>query len=95
MKLHRYWIKFDVADDPFRYPGGLLLGVGVTAFGQDDAIHLLQTRMFKGRELPPVGEIIEDVDVSKLAVKHVLPNMKGNPAARGIWFPQDFDYDLK
>jgi hypothetical protein len=42
-----------------------------------------------------VKEIIEGVDVSKLDPKHILPNMRGNPAARGVWFPTGFDREFK
>ena len=90
MRLHRYWVRFNVTKDP--YPGGLLLGVGVTAFGIDDALNLIRSKIFEGQELPPIKEIIEDIDVSTLDPKHILPNMRGNPAARGIWFPQGFDF---
>jgi hypothetical protein len=33
---------------------------------------------------------MEDVDLSSLEQKHVLPNL-GDVTARGIWFPQGYD----
>ena len=92
MRLHRYWIKFNTTlKDP--YPASsVFLGVGVTALTEDDALYLIRLKIFEGQELPPIKEIIEDIDVSTLDPKHVLYNIRGNPAARGIWFPQGFDF---
>jgi hypothetical protein len=36
--------------------------------------------------MPKIIEIQEDVDVSKLDPKHVVPNI-GSVTIRGIWFP--------
>jgi hypothetical protein len=85
VKLHRYWIRFAGSLGDER-PIGTRLGCGVTARHRDDALALLQERVFGDQPLPEVREIIEDVDVSALDNRHVLPNM-GNPAVLGIWFP--------
>ena len=85
MSLHRYWVKFGFSmADP--HPPGTLLGCGVTAHDQEDALMILRDRVFRGGTLPEVECVIEDVDMSTLDAKHVLPNM-GNQFQRGVWFP--------
>lgn len=65
---------------------GTGLGCGVTAFSYEDALDLLQDKVFTEKPIPPVSSVIEDVDVSTLDADHVRPNM-GNPLKCGIWFP--------
>ena len=76
--LHRYWFEFD---EPF---GGWY---GVTAYNYEDAISLLNKWEFKGKTMPPLKKMIEDVNVESLDAGHVLPNM-GVVAVRGIWYPR-------
>ena len=85
MKLIKYWFKFDItlADSP---PPGTLLGCGVTAANRDEALQIICDFVFKNKPIPRIKDCIENVDVSILDKKHVLPNM-GNPALMGIWFP--------
>ncbi len=88
--MHRYWVEFEL--DPLDEERLVLeRGCGVTAYDKDDALALLQERVFGGRPLPPVRRIIEDIDISTLDSGHVLPNMD-LPFARGVWFPKGF-YD--
>jgi hypothetical protein len=90
MNLHRYWFKFELTmADP--HPPGVLLGCGVTAFSQSDALDLMKERVFTKFPFPPVKSVQEDVDVSTLDRGHVLPNM-GNVLKRGIWFPIGYDW---
>jgi hypothetical protein len=86
--LHRYWIKLD--------PSGLSsdLGYGVTAFTESDALDILRRVAFNSEVLPPVLEVIADVDVRTLDPGHVLPNLNP-PNWRGIWFPKGFDSDIR
>ncbi len=89
MILRRYWIKFDLRlEDP--HPLGTLPGCGVTAYNYEDALQLIQARVFKNADLPPVSQVIEDVDISTLDPNHVLPNM-AVPVRRGVWFPMGYD----
>jgi hypothetical protein len=82
IKLKRYWFSFkDV-----RAPNVLNLGCGVTAYNYDDAIGILSRKVFLKNVLPEINDFIENIDVSKLDVKHVLPNMH-SPTERGVWFP--------
>ena len=84
MTLTRYWIRFD---RPVAEPAALLApGFGVTAYTLDDALRLLRIRVFGDRPVPPIRDVIEDVDVASLDPGHVLPNMLP-PNWRGIWFP--------
>ena len=82
--LRRFWFRFEPsADDLFI---GRALGCGITAVDRHDAENLLRQEVFRG-ELPPVAEVIEDVDVRDLDQGHVIPNM-GDPSTRGVWFPR-------
>jgi hypothetical protein len=83
--LRRYWFEFDLSNS-----GGAGAnweqGCGVTAFDDADATDLLKDRVFNGCDLPPIRNVIEDVDVSTLDDKYVRPNMD-IPVFRGVWFP--------
>ncbi len=70
--LRRYW---------FLIPGRT--GLGVTAYSLNDARFLLQA---EGVLLDRDIEVVEDVDVSTLDARHVLPNA-GPACFRGVWFP--------
>jgi hypothetical protein len=54
---------------------------------RSDAEALLAACVLAKAGLPPVREVIEDVDVRTLDAGHVLPNM-GDPSVRGVWFPR-------
>lgn len=83
--LRRYWFEFDLSQSQARMvPYGL--GCGVTAFDYEDAIALMKDRVFRSSDLPPIRNVIEDVDISTLDDKHVRPNMD-IPVFRGVWFP--------
>jgi len=86
--LHRYWIEFDLTNyaDP---PMSMDMGLGVTARSEEQALAIIQERLFSGRLLPDVRNVARDIDVSGLDPKHIRPNM-GNPAVLGIWFPMGF-----
>jgi hypothetical protein len=83
--LKRYWFTFERSTSPTP----LNLGCGVTAHSYDDALALLRERVFCGKAMPHISGYIEDVDVSTLDPKHVLPNI-GLVVSRGIWFPHGF-----
>jgi hypothetical protein len=80
--LKRFWFKFA----PLSHPSPLNLGCGVTALSQSDAIGMLKQTVFLGRTVPHIREVIEDIDVSTLDQRHIIPNM-GSPHTRGVWFP--------
>lgn len=81
-QLHRYWFTFD--GEPL--PPGMGYGCGVTAWTVDDARNLITAAV---GEVPPVAEVVEDIDVQSLDQGHVVPNMLP-PNERGIWFPMGF-----
>jgi len=89
MNLHRYWLRFSFQDGD-RRPIGTAFGCGVTAYSVDDALGLVQDRVFDGFPVPRVVELVEDVDIATLDSAHVRPNM-GNVAVRGIWFPLGYE----
>jgi len=79
--LRRFWFKFDAhPDSP--------LGYGVTAWTEDDANAILQSRVFSGGDVP-VAAVTPDIDVSTLDAGHIRPNME-SPTWRGIWFPRGY-----
>ena len=80
--LTRYWFVLERQV----VPSPLNLGCGVTAYDRNDAIELLRSRALSGKAIPRVIDVIENVDVSGLDQKHVVPNM-GSVTERGIWFP--------
>jgi hypothetical protein len=83
--LRRYWFTFE----KFPAPTVLNLGCGVTAYDLEDAMNLMRDRIFKGT-VPTVIDSKEDIDVSKLDRKHILPNM-GSTVERGVWFPMGYE----
>ena len=88
MQLHRYWIRFDLKlSDP--HPIGVLPGIGVTAYDEEDALRMIRELVFVRHPLPQVKELITDIDVSTLDDRHVRPNM-ANPVVRGVWFPKGY-----
>ena len=87
--LRRYWFKFDLTIDQSP-PSGTLLGCGVTATSRDEAIQMLEDRVFHSGSLPPIKECVEGVDVAALDPGHVRPNM-GDPEQPGIWFPLGYE----
>jgi hypothetical protein len=86
MNLRRYWFKFV----PRRQPTPLNLGLGITAFDREDAVSIAQMKVFPHARMPEIVTIDEDVDISTLDPKHVLPNI-GSVVARGVWFPRGYD----
>jgi hypothetical protein len=83
--LKRYWFTFDGLP---KY-SLLQFGCGVTAYSRDDAITLLNQSVFKDEAMPPISNVIEDVDISALDQGHVIPNMEA-PVWRGVWFPKGY-----
>ncbi len=89
INLTRFWFEFDVASSNVStYPShaGMGRGCGVTAYSYDDAIKLLQDLIFRNDPMPPIGKVIENIDVSTLDPNHILPNI-GISSYRGIWYP--------
>jgi hypothetical protein len=73
--LQRYW---------FPIPGHL--GIGVSAYTREHAEQLAASEARDlGWSLDLAGGL-ENVDLSHLDPKHVLPNL-GLPTALGVWFP--------
>jgi hypothetical protein len=82
MRLKRYWFTFEKLE----FPTPLNLGCGVTAFDVNDARTLIYEMAIESCHVPTELSYVENVDISTLDKKHVLPNM-GSPILRGIWFP--------
>ena len=87
--LIRYWFEFE--DAPFdKYPPGISIGCGVAAFSYEDALYIIEEKVFKRAGMPAIKKIIENVDISSLDKGHVIPNMN-EPVSRGIWFPLGYN----
>ena len=84
MSLHRYWFSLG---NPPKY-SSLGFGCGITAFNHQDAVEILNSKVFAKLEgqAPTIDSVIEDVDVNGLDQGHVIPNM-GMVLVRGVWFP--------
>lgn len=85
----RFWFEFEI-DSAFNFPPGIGVGCGITAFNYDDAIKILDEKIFGTMRRPPFKRVIEDVDISTLDQGHVIPNMKP-PIYLGVWFPLGYD----
>lgn len=83
--LRRYWFTFS-SIEPYN---PLRLGCGVTAYSYEDAISILLQTVFVGQNEPQIDKVVEDIDVSTLDQKHVIPNMDP-PVWRGVWFPKGY-----
>jgi hypothetical protein len=78
--LHVFWIIPPSPHGP--------LGIGVTAWTLDDALHIIRGWGF-GYFLPAdlsTLTVREGVTVSELDQNHVVPNM-GPIVVRGMWYP--------
>lgn len=62
------------------------MGCGVTAFTRDDAFALLLGVWPSECDGPVILDVSENVDLTTLDQKHVLPNI-GDVTRRGVWFP--------
>ena len=84
-RLAMYWITYH-GFSMDELPMGAVAGCGVTALGEEDALQLLQTTVFAGRDLPEniVVKIVRSQ--ADLDPNHVLSN-SGNMFRRGVWFP--------
>ncbi len=89
--LHRHWIEFATAL-PRRRRGDILAWLlarccGITTYTFDDALYLIREQLTLGRDLPPIRDVIEDIDIATLDSGHIRPNM-GDPLWRGVWWPR-------
>jgi hypothetical protein len=84
--LIRFWFVFE---SNVSSRAKLIPQVGVTAWTREDAELLVRERLFQLEGLPPILQIIEDVDVSQLDENHVHRNMSP-PNLRGVWYPQGY-----
>jgi hypothetical protein len=78
--LTTYWIEFGTLYE---------MQYGVTAYSLDDAIFLLQQKVFRTDKIPAARNVIENIKVIDLDQNHIVPNM-GLITERGIWFPNLF-----
>jgi hypothetical protein len=81
--LHRYWIRFDPSR---KIPTGFLLGCGITARSEAEALERLRNAAPEMLDGLVIAEITLDVAIPDLDQKHVVSNM-GDPTQPGVWFP--------
>jgi hypothetical protein len=87
--LKRYWFEFDIKI-AFDYPPGIGIGCGVNALSKEDALKLMDEKIFFSINRPSIIKVVENIDLSKLDQNHVIPNMKP-PVGRCIWYPLGYD----
>jgi hypothetical protein len=86
--MTRYWFEFK--SNSRELPFGIMHGCGVTAYDYNDALSILEQKVFKGQQIPEFKVKKENIDVRTLDQGHVIPNMK-DPTLRGIWFPIGYE----
>ena len=72
----RYW--FPCSKD--------LLGIGVTAWSQEEAEKMALQILSKHYSGAEIAGCVENIDIRNLDQKHVIPNMR-LPNIVGVWFP--------
>jgi len=88
--MTRYWFKFDAKHDDKNIPFGLNMGCGITAYDYEDALLILQHKVFKSKEIPSSIQVIKNIDISTLDSGHILPNIAPSNR-RGVWYPSFYD----
>ena len=101
--LHRYWIEFEREQNRPRQQ--FWPACGVTAYTREDALMLIQARVYGQIPMPPVSLVLEDVDLSRLdSLWH--PNIgisiwsvqadvsRATAVWRGVWYPFN-GYELR
>ena len=77
--LTAFWISFP---EDTNFP----LGLGVTAYGIDDAYSLLEERGYEFHKQAKSINVKEQVTVEELDYSHIVQNM-GPIVVRGVWYP--------
>jgi hypothetical protein len=77
--MERFW----TTTKPMGCPSATNLGIGVTAYSEEDARAIIADQFPKVEVL---GLRVVD-DLSTLDDRHVLPNV-GDHMVRGVWFPR-------
>ena len=85
----RFWFEFDLSGENLRrFPYFPAYGIGITAYDYHDALRLLRKWVIRGDEMPPIIDVIEDVDISRLEQEFGPRNLRlGCPVWRGVWHP--------
>ena len=83
--MQRFWIKIE----PLPYPSSLNSGCGITANSADEAAAILLERAAAVGDKVSIVNITQNIDISTLDQKHVVPNM-GNIFRKGIWWPNGY-----
>lgn len=81
-ELIRYWITLNQQERPI----GFGLGIGITAYSEEDMLSILRDRIEQEIKIEKV-QIIRSLD--ELEQNHVLPNME-EFVFRGMWYPKGF-----
>jgi len=85
----RYWFDFEF-ETVYDLPPGIGMGCGVSAINYNDAINILDTKVFINFKRPPIRRVIEQIDIQQLDPGHIISNMR-SPVDRGVWFPLGYD----
>ena len=90
LRVRRYWFEFDVlptngvgrSEWVNRRLGG---GCGVSGRSELDCLELIRRTLVEDSDLPPVRQVIADVDLSSLSRK--VQRSMDFPHERGVWYP--------
>lgn len=86
--MKRYWFEFDLPKEESlsRHYYLPVHGCGITAYDLNDALKIMRLFILQSDDFPKFSRIVENIDLSTLEEKHVLPNA-GVPVWRGVWYP--------
>lgn len=69
LQLRKYWFKFS---NPPEF-NSLGFGCGVTAYNADDAVQILNEKVFSSTGVLGIESVVEDVILENLDSGHVIP----------------------
>jgi hypothetical protein len=61
----RFWFEFEL-EDVFNSPPAIGLGCGITACDYDDALRIMEDKIFSKTKMQPIKMVIENVDINTL-----------------------------
>jgi hypothetical protein len=87
--MKKFWFEFDFVGVN-NVPNGVDMGIGVTAFNYDDAISILNLKVFKTYRLPTIKKMTEAIDIATLDKQQILTaTLPDN--LRGVWYPLGYN----
>lgn len=92
-KLYRrFWFEFEI-NSAFNVLFGIGYGCGETAIDLDDAIAMMNRKIFTEIKMPPIKRIVENENIRTLDHGHIISGLKP-PIYRETWFPMGYDHSF-